>query len=53
MSWVCDYLFGDRFVCQILPKQTAPASQATQFAARDGTSLDGNRTWENQQQRHL
>ncbi len=53
MSWVCDYLFGDRFVCQILPKQTAPASQATQFAARDGTSLDGNRSWENQQQRHL
>lgn len=51
INWICDYLFKKRFVRLILP-QTALASEATHFATRDGTRSDGNRTWENQQQRH-
>jgi NADH dehydrogenase len=43
VSWVCDYLFGDRFVRLILPKQTAPTSQVSPFADRDEISADRNR----------
>lgn len=43
MSWVCDYLFGARFVRLILPKQTALASQVSPLAAKDEISADRNR----------
>ena len=33
ISWVCDYLFGDRFVRLILPKPTLRVSQSSPFAA--------------------
>lgn len=49
ITWICDYLFGDRFVRLILPSKTLLESEATLFADTNGTSPDGNRTWENQQ----
>ncbi len=37
IHWVCDYLFGDRVVRQILPRQ-----EALPFLTRDGASSDSN-----------
>ncbi len=46
MNWVCDYLFGDRFVRLILTKPTVRVSQTRQCAAADETSPDDNRSWD-------
>ncbi len=46
ISWVCDYLFGDRFVRLILPQSTTLVSPGRQLSATDELSADGNRTWD-------
>lgn len=50
-NWICDYLFGDRFVRLILPSDTALIPEATN-AAGDQPNRDGKQIPENQQQQH-